>query len=68
MVEQLITARDNMLNLLNDITLNPKPSYGDGDRSVSWADYQKFLLEGIKSLNEQIVALQPYEIRTTYIL
>ncbi len=61
--ERLETARDNFAAILVEISTNPKPSYTVNGQTFSWVEYQRFLLDAIKNLNDQIVALSdPYEI------
>lgn len=66
-VTSLQTILDNYLSILEDISANAKPSYSVGDRSISWGDYQKMLLDNIKNITEQIQALSPFEIRSIHI-
>lgn len=64
----LIVIRDNYLVILESLSTSPKPSYSVNDRSVSWETYQKMLINSIRDLNEQINELEPYEIRTKYVV
>lgn len=56
LLENLQTARDNMGARLAEITTSPKPSYSIDGQAFSWTEYMQFLLDGIKSLDEQIAA------------
>ncbi len=40
------------------------PTSSIGGQSVSWVEHRRALLEEIKGINEAIVALQPFELRT----
>ena len=53
-LENLETSLDNMALQLADITANPKPSYSINGQSVSWVEYQRFLLDGMAALRVQI--------------
>jgi len=66
-LSKLQTAMDNYQQQLIDMSVSPKPTYTVTDNSgnsqnVSWGDYQKWLLEQIKQLNEFMIALSPYRI------
>lgn len=64
-VQNLQTAYDQMAARLVEMTANPKPSYTEQGRSRSWTEYQKFLLDGMKLLREQMIqAGGPYAIVT----
>ena len=56
LLENLQTARDNMAARLAEITASPKPSYSIDGQAFSWTEYMKFLLDGIRALDEQIAA------------
>jgi hypothetical protein len=53
-LQQLQTAQANLLAQLASITANPKPNYSLDGQSVSWMEYQKFLLDMQQELNRQI--------------
>lgn len=61
-LENLITARDQIAQLIVDITANPKPSYSIGSQSVSWSDYLSMLNGQYTELNKTIQALRPYTV------
>ena len=54
--EYLVTARSNYCRSLAELSdpLARKVSYSIGGRSMSWTEYQRFLLDGIKAIDEQI--------------
>jgi hypothetical protein len=50
----LQAAYQNACNLLQEITLKPKPSYSVDGESWSWNEYQSMLTQQIKSLKQLI--------------
>lgn len=64
-LQNLATAKSNLISTLASITANPQPSYSLDGESVSWADYQRMLTDQIKAINE-LIAIEgsPYELRT----
>ena len=70
-VTSLRTSLANLQANFESITADPKPSYslgGLGSESVSWGDYQRFLLDAIEKTQELIVACDPYWITTRHVL
>lgn len=62
-LEVLAATRDNYAQILLEMSARPKPTYSVNGQSFSWVEYQSFLRESIKQLNELIAAGQtPYEI------
>lgn len=53
-LSDLITARENLARRLAEISANPKPSYDIDGQKMSWTEYQKFLLDAIRKLKDQI--------------
>ena len=64
-LDNLTTIKSQIIQRLADITANPKPSYSLDGESVSWSEYQRLLMDQLKSIREQI-ALEgaPYELVT----
>lgn len=61
--ENIQTALNNIAAQLADMTANPKPSYSNNGRSVSWGEHFNNLLGAQKALREQLVAAQgPFEV------
>ena len=52
--ENLETARDEWAERLADLVANPKPTYSLDGKSVSWVEYQQFLLNGLEGINKAI--------------
>lgn len=52
--EKLVTLRDQCMQQLIDITLNPKPSYTKGDQTVNWTYHKKELEATIEFCNKQL--------------
>lgn len=59
-VADLTTARENYAARLAAISAltEDKPSYSVDGRSISWTEYQAFLVDKIEHLTKQIQALQ----------
>ena len=65
MLDDLITARDNLAAELATNSASPQPSYSVAGRSIPWNEYRRSLLEEIESLTHQIwVARGATEIQT----
>lgn len=65
--EQLSAIKSNILATLAEIT-NPatrKISYSVDGQSVSWTEYQRLLMEQLRSVNELLQFETPYEIRSS---
>lgn len=60
--ENLVTARDNLAAKIAAISADPKPTYTDGTRTVSWETYYRMLSDQLKAMNELIAAATPDEI------
>lgn len=65
-VDDLQSAYNQMATRMKEITASPKPSYSIDGESYSWAEYQSFLLTGMKQLREEIAAASnyPYELHS----
>lgn len=63
-VENLITARDNAAARLAEITASQAPTYTENGRTVNRTEYMTALQAMITSLNQQIAAMGPFEVRT----
>ena len=53
--ENIQTALENVAQQVADLTANPKPSYSENGRSVSWGEHMQSLLALQKQLREQLV-------------
>lgn len=51
--------RDNLLELIDEITLQPKPNYDIDGQSVSWEDYLKMLQTSLDAVTARIITLLP---------
>jgi hypothetical protein len=63
-IDRLKTIKTQVLALLEDLTVNPKPSYNLDGQEVSWMEYQKMLFARLEGLNELIAADEPFELHT----
>lgn len=57
--EQLQTARSQLVARLLELTTKPQPSYSIDGQSVSMTEYQQFLLDGIRKLDEVLAGGDP---------
>ncbi|HEX4132478.1 MAG TPA: hypothetical protein VHZ24_20775 [Pirellulales bacterium] len=62
LLQNLITARDNIAANLAAITANPKPSYSIDGQRVSWQALCDSYSRQLVALNAQIAAADPFEI------
>lgn len=60
--ERLLTIKGNLLDLIDEITAEPKPNYSIDGQSVSWQSYLDSLWAKVKEINEEINASDPFEI------
>lgn len=59
--EQIATIRTQALARIVEITASPKPSYSIGEKSYSWAEYHKTLMDQVAWCNAQDAAMDPTE-------
>lgn len=58
----LATARSSYVSQLVSLAANPKPSYSVNGQSFSWTEYQRFLTEQVKAIDDLISANEdPFE-------
>lgn len=53
-LDDLNTVKSQLIAQLKNITLNPKLSYSLDGQSVSWSDYQRWLVQAISEVNKLI--------------
>ena len=53
-LENLNALKASYIQALQNMIANPRPNYSLDGESYSWSEYQKFLLDGLKSTNELI--------------
>ena len=58
---QLETIRSQTLQIIVDITANPKPTYTIDGQTIQWSDYLAKLRETVNWCNEQLAAEDPSE-------
>ena len=64
-LDTLIQAKANVCNLIQLITLTPKPSYSINGQNVQWTEYFKTLTDQLAVINQQIqVAGGCFELQT----
>ena len=62
--ETIATIKSQTLDIIADITANPKPNYSVDGMSVSWGDYLTQLQATIKWCDEQAGAEEPFEVQS----
>lgn len=61
--ENLQTSLTNIAQQLADITANPKPTYSENGRSISWTEHFNSLMNAQKLIREQLQkAAGPFEV------
>lgn len=63
-VDSLNRAYANVAAALEAATLNPKPSYSEQGRTVSWTEYVAMLSTQLEAIRLQIRKATPFEIRS----
>lgn len=61
---QLQTALESTVTALVTAAANPKPNYSIDGQSVSWGEYLKMLIDGIKAIAELLGIFDPVEHRS----
>lgn len=65
LVDDLKTARDQVLARITEVTVSAKPSYQVDGQAVSWTAYLRELRATLKDLEAQILKAEgPFEHRT----
>lgn len=63
-IERMKSIKSKLLDTLESLATNPKPTYSIDGQVVSWNEYFQMLVAQVKSLNDLINAEEPFEIRT----
>lgn len=63
-IERIKSIKSKLLDTLESLATNPKPTYSIDGQVVSWNEYFQMLVAQVKSLNDLINAEEPFEIRT----
>jgi hypothetical protein len=63
-IERIATIKSQTLELIQQITLHPKPSYTMDGQQISWTEYLAQLRSTVEWCDEQLTGQQPYEIRS----
>lgn len=62
--ERFTTIKNQALELIQQITLHPKPTYSVDGQHVSWDRYLAQLQSTVRWCDEQLASQQPCEIRS----
>ena len=64
---QLAIVRTQVISLIAELTLSPKPSYTIDGQKVDWTDYLEMLLRQVAQVDAAILAIEsdPYEFTST---
>jgi hypothetical protein len=55
----------NLINILMQMTTNPKPSYSLDGESYSWNEYNSMILDKLEKVRQQMIfAGGPFEVRS----
>jgi len=64
--DTLQAVQSNLINILAQMTANPKPNYSLDGESYSHAEYLAIILQNLENVRRQIVFCQgPFEVRST---
>lgn len=64
---ELQTALESLTTQLVEMTSQPKPTYSLDGQSVSWTEYLRMLMDGIKATAELLGTFDPVETRSIII-
>lgn len=59
--EQLSAIKSQTLQILQDITMTPKPSYEIDGQRISWNDYLTRLQSLVRWCDERLASNEPFE-------
>lgn len=62
---ELQTALESLTTAYVEACANPKPTYSIDGQSVSWTEYLKMLLDGMKATAELLGTFDPVELRSS---
>ncbi len=62
--EQLRRIRSQVLQLIAELTANPKPSYELDGQRVSWSEYLAQLRSTVDWCDRQLAATEPFELHS----
>ena len=64
---QLAIVRTQVISLIAELTLSPKPSYSIDGQRVNWGDYLEMLFRQVAQVDAAILAItdDPYEFTST---
>jgi hypothetical protein len=62
--DELQTILESLVTALGTAASNPKPTYSIDGQSVSWGEYLRMLLDGIKAVAEVLGTFDPVESRS----
>jgi hypothetical protein len=59
------TIKTQTLTLIQELTVNPKPSYSLDGQEISWTEYLAQLKRTLDWCDHQLAGEEPFEIHTT---
>lgn len=62
--EQIALIRTQTLTLLEQMSVNPKPSYSIDGQKVSWTEYAESLQQTIDWCDRKLVDGEPFEFKS----
>jgi len=63
-VQQIGTIRSQTLALLEQLRLNPKPTYSIDGQKVSWTDYVESLQATVDWCDRKLAEYDPFEVQS----
>ena len=62
--ESMTRSRDNILNIIETITTNPKPTYNIDGQKVEWGAYLGQLWAALEQINLKLAGYEDGEVRS----
>ena len=62
--ESMTRSRDNILNIIETITTNPKPTYNIDGQKVEWGAYLGQLWTALEQINLKLAGYEDGEVRS----
>ncbi len=63
-IDKLRQIKGQILDLVAEYTVNPKPSYSLDGQSVNWTDWFQAMMARVREIDEMIAETEPFEFHT----
>ncbi len=60
----LLTIRDNLLELIIEVTAEANPTYNIDGENIKWGEYLEKLQAQLDKVKKQIAAVNPFELHS----